>query len=345
MSSCFKNVGVYIESYDKFSILLDILNPKTDLILGCTGQDGSLLCKSLLEKGNKVIGLSRRGKKKIKNHIRLQIEKDIEVLEGDITNFETIERLIVEYQPGRIYNLAAQSSVGQSINEPINAINGIVNGTLNILEVCRKLNYQGKLFFAGSSEMFGNTESRANINHIQKPISPYGIGKQASFNLVKMYRKLHKLKSITGVLFNHESHLRNENFVTQKIIKGVSLIKRKKMKQLRLGNIEVIRDWGWAPEYIEAMQLMANSNDLKDHIICSGSSNSLQVFIEQVFIAYNLDWKEHVVIDKTLIRSSEIKESYGDPEPLFKDLGWKAKENLSSLINKLIDENKKIDNC
>ncbi len=320
------------------------MNTKTDLILGCTGQDGSLLCKSLLEKGHKVIGLTRGGKQKIKNHIRLQIDKDIEVIEGDITNFETIERLISDYQPDRIYNLAAQSSVGKSINEPINTIQGIVNGTLNILEVSRKLNYQGKLFFAGSSEMFGDTESRANINHIQKPISPYAIGKQASFNLVKLYRNLHNLKSITGVLFNHESHLRNENFVTQKIIKGVIKIKNKKIDKLNLGNIEVIRDWGWAPEYMEAIQLMVNSNNLKDHVICSGSSNSLKVFIEQVFNEYGLDWKEHINIDKKLIRSSEIKASYGDPEPIFKDLGWKAKENLSSIIIKLINENRLMDN-
>ncbi len=313
---------------------------KTDLILGCTGQDGSFLCKSLLEKGHKVIGLSRKLKNKIKNHIELGIEKDLEINEGDIKNFKTIEELISKYQPQRIFNLAAQSSVGKSISEPIDTMQSIVDGTLNLLEVSRQLNYTGKIFFAGSSEIFGNTKNKANIDHQQKPKSPYGIGKQASFNLVKFYRKIHNLKCITGILFNHESYLRNENFVTQKIIKGAKKIKNKQINKIKLGNINIYRDWGWAPEYVEAMQLITNSNDLKDHVICSGVAYSLKTFIEKVFILYDLNWEEHIEIDKSLFRPCDIEQSLGDPEPLFKDLGWQAKEDINSIINKLIQNYK-----
>ena len=165
------------------------MTTKTDLILGCTGQDGSFLCKSLLEKGHKIIGLSRKAKDKIQTHRILGIEKEFEIKEGDIKNFNTIERLISKYEPDRIFNLAAQSSVGKSINEPIDTINGIVMGTLNLLEVTKQINYTGRIFFAGSSEIFGNTKLPADINHQQQPLSPYAIAKQTSFNLVKFYRR------------------------------------------------------------------------------------------------------------------------------------------------------------
>jgi len=309
---------------------------KTNLIFGCTGQDGSFLCESLLKKGDKVIGITRRGGK-IRNHIKLGIDSDIEVRQGEINNFTTIEKIISKYQPDRIFNLAAQSSVGRSFIEPMETIECIINGTLNLLEVSKKLEYSGKLFFAGSSEMFGNTTKQANVNHNQQPLSPYAVGKQASFNLVKMYRNIHNLKCMTGVLFNHESHLRNENFVTQKIIKGAKQIKNKQLNKIKLGNINISRDWGWAPDYVEAMQLIANSNGLKDHVICSGILNSLKTFIEKVFIAYDLDWEEHIEIDKNLFRPCEIKQNYGNPDPLFNDLGWRGKENLDTIIIKLIE--------
>ncbi len=309
----------------------------TALVLGCTGQDGSLICQSLLKKGYKVIGLSRTETRNIKNHIQLGIDQEFEIQKGDIKNQKAVERLITTFQPDSIFNLAAQSSVGRSIHEPIDTIHGIVNGTLNILEASRKLNYSGKIFFAGSSEMFGYTSVKANIAHRQDPISPYAIGKQTSFNLVKLYRDIHKLKCVTGVLFNHESHLRNENFVTQKIIKYACEIKRNKSIRLQLGNIDVIRDWGWAPEYVEAIQIVLKSEKLKDYVICSGKANSLRLFIEKVFSHYELDWRQYVDIDKNLIRPNEIAKSIGDPEPLFKDLGWKAKENFDSMIEKLIN--------
>ena len=312
------------------------MNTKTDLILGCTGQDGSFLCKSLLEKGHKIIGLSRKVNNKIHNHAKLGIEKEFEIQEGDVTSFQIIEKLISKHQPERIFNLAAQSSVGKSINEPIDTTKGIVMGTLNLLEVSKKLDYSGKIFFAGSSEMFGDTMNPANVHHQQNPVSPYGVAKQTSFNLVKFYRNIHKIKGATGILFNHESHLRNENFVTQKIINSATQIKKKEIKKIKLGNINIIRDWGWAPEYVDAIQLITDSKEIKDHVICSGNSKSLKEFVQKVFKKYDLDWQEYVEIDKNLFRPCDIKQSYGDPLPIFEDLGWKAENDFESIINQLI---------
>lgn len=312
------------------------MNNKSDLIFGCTGQDGSFLCKSLLEKGHNLIGTSRKTKDQFINHKRLGIEKEFEIIQGDLTNLNVIESIIEKHQPKNIYNLAAQSSVGISVVKPIDTIQGIILGSLNLLEACKKLNYCGNIFFAGSSEMFGNTTTPASVDHQQQPNSPYGIAKQTSFNLVKFYREYHSLKARTGILFNHESHLRNENFVTQKIIRTVKKIDKDRNLKLPLGNVEIIRDWGWAPEYMEAAQLITESKNVKDYIICTGTSHPLKIFIEKVFEHYNLNWENHIVIDRSLFRPNEILNSQGDPKPIYTDLGWKAEENIESIIEKLI---------
>ncbi len=312
------------------------MSTKTDLILGCSGQDGSFLCKLLLEKGHNLIGLSRNKKNQFVNHKRLGIAKEFEIIEGNLKNQATIENIIAKHHPDNIYNLAAQSSVGYSVIDPIDTIQGIVLGTLNLLEVSKKLNYCGNIFFAGSSEMFGNTTIPATIDHKQQPENPYGIGKQTSFNLVKFYRKYYNIRARTGIFFNHESHLRNSNFVTQKIIQTAKRIKRNKQIKLTLGNVEVIRDWGWAPEYVDAAQRMTESENVKDYIICSGTSHPLKIFVEKVFEYYDLNWEDHTKIDKSLFRPNEIEKSLGDPEPIYRDLGWRAKEDLNSIIENLI---------
>ena len=310
---------------------------KTALVLGCKGQDGSLMCKSLLEKNFKVIGLIRSELKDQSNLHKLGIHQEIELKQGDICDYSVVSSLLETHQPEHVYNLAAQSSVGKSFIKPHETLDSTVNGTLNILNVCKDLNFTGRLFFAGSSEMFGHTEYPADIDHIQNPISPYSIGKQASFNLVKLYRKTHNLKCITGILFNHESHLRNEDFVTQKLIKGAIAISSKKRTSLiKLGNISVIRDWGWAPEYIEAIQIIMTSKHPKDYVICTGKPNSLKSFIDKLFRYFNLDWRDHIEIDQKLFRPNEIKKSYGNPSSLYQDLGWKAREDIDSIIKKLI---------
>ena len=185
----------------------------------------------------------------------------------DITNFSELSKIFEKYNPHTVFNLACQSSVGKSFSRATETVHSITNASLNILETVRHLNYDGKIFFAGSSEIFGNVKDKANIDHPQRPNSPYAIAKQASFNLVRTYRENYGINCMTGILFNHESHLRAETFVTQKIIQAAKDIHQNKNNRLQLGNIKIIRDWGWAPEYIDAIQIMTQSIMINDHVI------------------------------------------------------------------------------
>ena len=291
----------------------------------------------LLKKGYEVIGITRSEQKEHKNLIKLGIQKDIKIIQADITNFELIYQSIDYYQPSQIYNLAGQSSVGKSFSEPINTINSIITGTINILEAARKLSFDGSLFFAGSSEIFGNTLKAAKVDNSQYPRSPYAIGKQSSFNLVKTYREVHKLKCVTGILFNHESPLREDHFVTQKIITGAIQCSKNKSHKIRLGNLEIARDWGWAEEYVKAMFLMLESKLVKDQVICTGRLTEIKKFIEICFKYFDLNWQDHVISDEKLFRSNDIKISFGDPESMYKDLGWRSTVNIEDLIEKLIN--------
>ena len=319
------------------------MTTKTTLILGATGQDGSLISKSLLQKGHQIIALTRGISQSCENFKKLGIDRDINTIQCDIRSFSALSKIIDKYSPTTIFNLAGQSSVGKSFSEPHKTTDSILNVSLNILEIARKLEYKGKIFFAGSSEMFGNIEDKADIYHLQKPNSPYAIAKQASFNLVKMYRDIYNIKCMTGVLFNHESNLRPETFVTQKIIRTAQEIRKNKKKKLEVGNIEIIRDWGWAPEYINAIQLISESNIIKDHIICSGNAVSLKSFIQKVFTKLELDWKKYIVINKKFFRASDINRSCGDPLPLFNELGWKAKIDIDSIIERMMNLERSID--
>ena len=306
-------------------------------MLGCDGQDGAFICKSLIQKDYEVVGVSRSPNPRSINHEKLGIEKEIIRKTSDVNDINKIDEYIESYQPNEIYNLAAQSSVGRSFNKPVETIEGIINGTLNLLETCKKRYFEGRIFFAGSSEMFGHTAEGADIHHPHKPLSPYAIGKQSSYNLVKFYRETYKLKCVTGVLFNHESNLRSNSFVTQKIINAAKKISIGKINKLKLGNINIIRDWGWAPEYVEAMQLITNAKELKDYVICTGEANTLEKLIDIVFNYFNLDWKRHIEIDHDLCRPNEIEKSYGKPKQLLDELGWQATIKLEEIIYKMLN--------
>ncbi len=310
---------------------------KTALVFGSQGQDGSLMCKSLLKQNYRVIGLTRGNNKKISNHSILGIEKEIKIFKGDIKDCKIVRNLIEKFQPCEIYNLAAETSVGKSFKDPQNTISSSVEGTINILEVSKSLAFDGNIFFAGSSEMFGYTNKPASLNHTQVPMSPYAIGKQSSFNLVKMYRELYDLNCVTGVLFNHESPLRQEYFVTHKIISGAIKCLNNKSHKIELGNLDIGRDWGWAEEYIEAIQLMNRSNKVNDQVICTGHLTTLMRFIELTFMKLNLNWEDHIRSSKNNFRSHDIIKSYGNPKQIKKDLGWEAKVNIEELIEKLIE--------
>ena len=186
---------------------------------------------------------------------KINIDREIEIIELSLTNQELLKNIIEVQMPHEIYHLSAQSSVGKSFLKTSETFDSIISSTINILEACRAINLEQRCFFAGSSEMFGSTEKAADINYSQNPISPYAISKQTSFKLVKFYRENFNLNCVTGVLFNHESNLRNSNFVTHKIIEGAINAKNKKKEKINLGNINIQRDWGWAEEYVEAMQM------------------------------------------------------------------------------------------
>ena len=310
---------------------------RTALVTGCTGQDGSYMSKSLINQEWRVIGISRRENKKIINHKKIGIDKNIQLEKCDITDQKNFEKILLKYNPEEIYNLAAQSSVGKSFENPKETFKSIIDGTIKILETCRINNYEGRIFFAGSSEIFGNTKHAANIGYRKIPLSPYGVAKNTSMEIVKLYREIYKLNCCTGVLFNHESILRDENFVIKKIIKNALQAKKNKNHLFYLGNINIVRDWGLAEEYVEAMQLINRSKEINDDVICTGTKNSLKFMIKEIFNTLGLNWKDHVKIENSLFRSQDIKESYGDPTSLYKKYGWAAKTKNIGLIRKLID--------
>ena len=311
---------------------------EVSVVIGCMGQDGSYLCRSLLKKGNSVVGITKDRVKSSGNHIKLGIEGQFKIYNADVCNNKEIDNIFHHCQPNEIYNLAAQSSVGLSFTQPRETFQSIIDGTLNLLEISRKNNYKGNLFFAGSSEIFGETSTRANLYHQTNPSSPYGIAKETSFKMVKFYREIYRLNACTGILFNHESPLRPKNYVTQKIIKGALEASKNKKHKIKFGNLKIARDWGWAEEYIEAMQKIMKAQKIQDQVICTGELTSLREFIDFTFQYFDLNWEEHIEVDTSLFRKGEILESVGDPIPMFNEVGWKAKIKSKQVIEKLIQE-------
>ena len=306
------------------------------LVFGCDGQDGSLMSKSLLEKGYKVYGTINNSETRSKNLQKLGIDPDSFSIPLDIRSYSNVLNIISTYLPNEIYNLAAKSSVGKSFEHPYETIQINTIGTLNILEACKKINFKGRIFFAGSSEIFGSNNHAANINTSRNAMSPYAVSKVASQNLVKMYRETYGLNAVTGVLFNHESKLRDEKFIIPKIIKAARESVKKPNHIIRVGNINIERDWGWAEEYVEAMQFMTRAKEISDQVICTGKKTSLEYVIRRIFEKYNLNWKDHVVIDKNLFRPNDIITSFGDPNQTFQNIGWKATIFIEEIIDNLI---------
>ena len=311
---------------------------KKALIIGCTGQDGSLMTKYLLDKGYKVIGTTRLEKYNHKNHQAIGIHDAFPVQTLNLMDLVEITKFIEDCQPTEIYNLSAQSSVRESFITPIDTFNSISLTTLNILEACKRIKFDGSLFFAGSSEVFGNTNIPATINTNFNPLNPYAIAKVNSLQLVKMYRTIYEIKAVTGILFNHESSLRNEKFVTNKIIRAAFRSNENNEFQIQFGNLNIARDWGWAEDYVEAMHKMINRKEnFQDHLICTGRLTKLTDFIDKVFGYFNLNWRNHIISSEEQMRKSDISRNYGDPTGIMKDLNWKSKLNLDEIIIKLIE--------
>ena len=310
---------------------------QTIFVFGCTGQDGSLICQSLLQKKFKVIGFSRKSNPNRKNHKLLGISKDFEINQINLKNPKEIKKAIDRFHPSEMYNLGAQSSVGRSYIEVSETVESIVNTTVNILESSKELKFDGKIFFAGSGEIYGETKSAATSSTPPNPKSPYGIAKACSLNYVKFYREVYKLNCVTGILFNHESCLRSDQFVTKKIIKNALKCLKDKSHKLKVGNIDIARDWGWANEYVEGMQILTRSKLLKDQIICTGNLTKLKDFIQITFEKLGLNWEDYVEIDRQLFRGSEIYRNFGNPSQMKQELNWESRVKVNQIIENMIN--------
>jgi GDPmannose 4,6-dehydratase len=316
------------------------LASKKALIIGITGQDGAYLARHLLSKGYEVTGSSRDVMASSFNNLNiLGIRSQVKLISVSINDFRSVFNAIQESKPDEIYNLAGQTSVGLSFNQPVEAIESIAIGTLNILEVIRLLNPPVRFYNAGSSECFGDTgDTPANEQTPFAPRSPYAVAKSTAKWLINSYRESYGLYACTGILFNHESPLRPERFVTQKIIAGAAKIKAGQLDKLQLGNLDISRDWGWAPEYVEAMWLMMQLDQPDDFVIATGRKESLKYFVAKSFEYFDLDWQKYVEIEKSFFRPNEIVSSVGNPEKAIETLGWNQPTDVDGVIKMMCFE-------
>lgn len=313
-------------------------SPRTALICGISGQDGAYLAQLLLQKGHRVIGASRDAQMSgFGNLVRLGIRDRVEVASMAPSDFRSVLQVLAKYQPDEIYNLAGQSSVGLSFEQPVETLESISIGTLNLLEGIRFLNRNIRLYNAGSSECFGDTgDTPANELTPFRPRSPYAVAKAAAFWQVANYREAYGLFACSGILFNHESPLRPERFVTQKIVRAARRIAAGGQERLTLGRLDIQRDWGWAPEYVEAMWKMLQLPQPEDFVIATGETHSLQDFVAEAFSAVDLDWRKYVDTDSALMRPADLSSSRADPSHARGKLGWQAQTSMAGVVRKMV---------
>ena len=312
---------------------------KKALICGISGQDGAYLARFLISQGYDVYGTSRDAQmSSFSNLKRLGIRDKITLQSMALTDFRSVLQVLTKIKPDEIYNLAGQSSVGLSFEQPVETLDSIATGTLNLLESIRFLALPIKFYNAGSSECFGDIGQEAADEETPfRPRSPYAVAKSTAFWVVANYRDAYGIFACSGILFNHESPLRPERFVTQKIIATVCRILQGSPESLHLGNISIERDWGWAPEYVEAMYRMLQQDKPEDYVIATGSSCSLQEFVILAFSHVGLHWQDHLVIDHHLLRPSDLRFSRGNPAKALSHLGWQAEYKTTEIIKMMIE--------
>ena len=307
---------------------------KTALITGIGGQDGAYLAQLLLTKGYSVFGTSRdAGASSFSSLTRLGVFDQVKLLSMAPHDFKSTLTVISKVQPDEIYHLAGQTSVGLSFEQPSETIESITIGTLNILEALRFLKSPAKFYHASSSECFGDTQGVPADEHTPfNPVSPYAVAKASAHWLVRNYREAHAMFAVNGILFNHESELRPERFVTQKVVRTAYRISKGSTEILALGDLSISRDWGWAPEYVEAMWLMLQAEQAEDFVIATGQAHELKDFVAQAFACYGLDWTEHLVHDVQLMRPNENAWSQGNPAKAKQLLGWQATKKMNDVV-------------
>lgn len=313
---------------------------KKALICGISGQDGAYLAQLLLSKGYTVWGTSRDAQvSSFHNLVRLGIREQVQVASMASNDFRSVLQVISKVQPDEIYNLAGQTSVGLSFEQPMETMDSIAVGCLNLLEVIRFIGAPIKFYNAGSSECFGETGTLAADESTPfRPRSPYAVAKAAAFWEVANYREAYNLFACSGILFNHESPLRPKRFVTQKIVAAACDIAQGNSNKLYLGDISIQRDWGWAPEYVEAMYLMMQQEEPDDYVIATGETCKLEDFVAEVFAALNLNWRDHVVSDRTLFRPTDIAISQGNPAKAQQKLGWQARYRMRDIAREMVQD-------
>ena len=317
----------------------DPTKTKTALICGASGQDAAWLSKHLLEKGYQIVGTSRdAGMASFGNLVKVGVREQVRIMSATLTDFRSLIRVLLEVQPDEIYNFSGQTSVGLSFEQPAEALESIAVGTLNMLEAIRMLKRPVRFYNACSSECFGDTLSEpADESTPFRPRSPYGVAKAAAFWQVSSYREAYGLYACSGILFNHESPLRPERFVTQKVVAAACRIAAGSRERLKLGDLSVRRDWGWAPEYVDAMWRMLQADRPEDYVICTGETTTLSAFVDEAFSALGLRAADHVEQDPSLFRPADLRSSIGNPAKARDRLGWAAKFKMRDVVRAMVE--------
>jgi GDPmannose 4,6-dehydratase len=307
------------------------------LITGITGQDGSYLAELLLEKGYEVHGLVRRSSSF--NTWRIDhIRGGLQLHYGDLVDQNSLARTLATVGADEIYNLAAQSHVKVSFEMPEYTTDVTAMGVLRVLDAVRELGLKTRVYQAGSSEMFGLVRETPQSEKTPfYPRSPYGVAKVFGHWTAVNYRESYGIHVSNGILFNHESPRRGENFVTRKITMGLAAIKKGKAKQLRLGNLDAKRDWGYAKDFVEAMWLILQREQPDDYVVATGETHSVREFLQEAFSYAGLDWNEFVVVDPKYFRPAEVDVLQGDPTKARTVLGWKPKVSFKDLVRIMVD--------
>ncbi len=310
----------------------------TTLICGISGQDGAYLAKLLLSRGHRVVGSSRDAQLgRFSNLVQLGISDCVEFTSMTPNDFRSVVEVLTRFEPSEIYHLAGQSSVGLSFEQPVETMQSISVSTINFLEAIRSVNKKIRYYNACSSECFGeNGTVAANESTPFRPCSPYAVAKAAAFWSVVNYREAYDLFACSGILFNHESPLRPERFVTRKIVRAACLIAAGSNERLKLGSLDVHRDWGWAPEYVDAMSRMLMQEVAQDYVIATGVTHSLKDFVSEAFLALGLDWQDHVTFDPSLMRPNELRMSRADPSRVRLSLGWHAETDMPTVVRAMV---------
>ena len=314
---------------------------KKALITGINGQDGSYLAEFLLEKGYEVFGTLKRNSVAENQTARLdKVYDKIKLFYADLTDLSSLISVIQKTQPDEIYNLAAQSHVRISFDQPIYTAQVTGVGTLNMLEAVRLIKPDAKVYQASSSEMFGNS---IDFDGFQRettamfPVSPYGCAKVYSYNICRNYRNSYNMFISNGILFNHESPRRGTNFVTNKVVKEAVKIKLGLSKKLALGNLDATRDWGHAKDYVEAMWMILQLENPDDYVCATGVSHSVKELCEYVFGKLELSYQDYVVMDEKFLRPEELNDLKGDPTKLKKHTGWKPTYTFETMLDEMIE--------